>query len=108
VSLTVQIVYKGEGDNAEKFAEEMTSCGLVEAVRSEQGNLRYEYFLPLRRDGSVLLMDSWQDQAALDAHHASPLMGKIAALREKYDLHMTVEKFVSAQSDDGDEKFVRK
>ena len=42
----------------------------------------------------MLLIDSWIDQAAIDAHHASPMMATIAALREKYDLHMTVERFL--------------
>ncbi|WP_303214746.1 hypothetical protein [uncultured Enorma sp.] len=42
-----------------------------------------------------MLIDSWRDQAALDAHHASPMMATIAELREKYDLHMRVERFVT-------------
>ena len=36
--------------------------------------------------------------AAIDAHHASPMMGQIAALREKYDLHMRVERFLADES----------
>lgn len=57
---------------------------------------------------TVLLIDSWRDQAALDAHHASPMMGELAALREKYDLHMQVERFVTAPEAAGDAKFIRK
>ena len=56
---------------------------------------------------TVLLIDSWRDQTAIDAHHASPMMEKIAALREKYDLHMTVERFVSEDLG-ADERFIRK
>ena len=55
----------------------------------------------------ILLIDSWTDQAAIDAHHASPMMAGLAALREKYDLHMTVERFVS-EDIGADEKFIRK
>ena len=44
---------------------------------------------------------------AIDAHHASPMMSQLAALREKYDLHMKVERFVS-EDFDGDEQFIRK
>ena len=44
---------------------------------------------------TIMLIDSWRDQAALDAHHASPMMATIAELREKYDLHMRVERFVT-------------
>ena len=40
-------------------------------------------------------IDSWTVQSAIDAHHASPMMARLAALREKYDLHMTVERFVN-------------
>ena len=52
-------------------------------------------------------IDSWTDQAAIDAHHASPMMQKIMELQEKYDLHMTAERFVSEEMG-VDEKFIRK
>ena len=42
------------------------------------------------------------------ARHASPMMATIAELREKYDLHMTVERFVSIEDNAGDERFIRK
>ena len=41
-------------------------------------------------------------------HHASPMMATIAALKEKYDLHMTVERFVSVEENSEDERFIRK
>jgi quinol monooxygenase YgiN len=58
----------------------------------------------------VLLIDQWRDQAAIDVHHASPMMAQIAALREKYDLHMRVERFVSDDSGlpEKDMKFIKK
>ena len=51
--------------------------------------------------------ESLSDQAAIDAHHASPMMAQLAALREKYDLHMTAERFVS-ENIGTDEQFIRK
>ena len=56
---------------------------------------------------TVLLIDSWRDQAALDVHHASPMMQQIAWLREKYDLHMKVEMFTGLEQTQ-DEQFIRK
>jgi quinol monooxygenase YgiN len=55
-----------------------------------------------------LLIDSWTDQVAIDVHHASPMMATIAALREKYDLHMTVERYVSIEENVEDERFIRR
>ncbi len=49
-----------------KFAEEMTTSGMVAAIRAEAGNLRYEYYQPLDDAETILLIDSWTDQAAID------------------------------------------
>ncbi len=109
MAITVNLRYTGNNGNAKKFAEEMTSSGTVDAIRAETGNLRYEYYISLEDPETVLLIDSWVDQQAIDIHHASPMMKTIAKLREKYDLHMTVERYVSDKSDaSGDDKFIRK
>ena len=105
--ITVNLYYKGENGNARLFAEEMESSGIADAIRAEEGNLRYQYFLPMNDPETVLLIDSWRDQSAIDAHHASPMMEQLAALRDKYDLHMTVERFVSEELGT-DEQFIRK
>ena len=105
--ITVNLYYKGTDGSARAFAEEMETSGIADAIRKEEGNLRYQYFLPMDDPETVLLIDSWRDQTAIDAHHASPMMAQLAALREKYDLHMTVERFIS--DDIGtDEKYIRR
>ena len=111
MSITVNLRYTGKNGNARKFAEEMISSGTVKKIRAEKGNIRYEYYLPLEGDGeTVLLIDSWENQQAIDIHHASPMMKTIAELREKYDLHMTVERFVSDENGipESDKGFIRK
>ena len=57
MSLVVIIYYTGEGDNAKKFAEEMVSSGIVDRVRAEEGNERYEYFFPMDDPQTVMLID---------------------------------------------------
>ena len=108
MAITVNLRYTGKAGAARKFAEEMTTSGTVAAIRAEAGNLRYEYYQPLDDPETILLIDSWTDQAAIDAHHASPMMATIAALREKYDLHMTVERFIGIEDNEEDGKFIRK
>ena len=107
MAITVNLRYTGKDGNARKFAEEMTASGTAAAIREEAGNLRYEYYQPLEDPETILLIDAWEDQDAIDAHHASPMMRTIAALREKYDLHMAVERYVSAEENLEDEKYIR-
>lgn len=104
--ITVNLYYKGTNGSARAFADEMEASGIADAIRAEAGNLRYEYFQPINDSETVLLIDSWADQAAIDAHHASPMMKQLAELREKYDLHMTVERFASDEYE-ADKKFIR-
>ena len=93
MSITVNLYYTGSNGSARQFAEEMVSAGVVERVRSEEGNLRYEYFFPMDDPETVLLIDQWKDQAALDIHHKSPMMKEIAKLRDKYHLRLRVERY---------------
>ena len=106
--ITVNLRYTGTDGNARKFAEEMISSGTVDAIRAEEGNLRYEYYQSLDDPETILLIDSWASQEAIDAHHASPMMKTIAALREKYDLHMTVERYTNAETPETENQFIRK
>jgi len=110
LSITVNIYYSGENGNARRFAEEMIQSGTVDRIRSENGNLRYEYFQPLDDPETVLLIDQWADQAAIDIHHASPMMRTIAVLREKYGLKMKVERYISDEDGipENDKKFILK
>ena len=93
MAITVNLYYTGKDGAARKFAEEMVASGVVAEVRAEEGNLRYEYFFPMEDPETVLLIDQWRDQAALDFHHKSPMMAKIAALRDKYHLRLRVERY---------------
>ncbi len=108
--IQVMIRYQGTDGSARAFAKEMTESGVVARIRAEEGNIAYEYFLPLDEPETVLLIDRWVNQEAIDVHHDSPMMGEIMKLREKYDLHMTVERLEGELADlsQHDSGFVRK
>ena len=105
--ITVNLYYTGENGNARRFAEEMQNSGTADKIRAEAGNVRYEYFFPMKDPETVLLIDAWENQEAIDAHHASPMMKTIADLREKYDLHMKVERYISQETPESESRFIR-
>lgn len=109
MSIAVNLYYTGVNGSARRFAQEMEESGTAGLIRQEAGNLRYEYFLSLSDPETVLLVDMWEDQQAIDRHHASPMMATLARLREKYDLHMRAERF--RPEEDGlperDSRFIR-
>ncbi len=107
MSITVNLYYTGKNGAAKRFAEEMEYSGTAQAIRDKSGNARYEYFLPVSDPETVLLIDSWKDQTALDAHHASPEMQTILSLREKYGLSVRAERFIPEPLPENDEKFIK-
>ena len=72
MAITVNLRYKGKNGSALAFAKKMTESGTVDLIRAEDGNLKYEYYQSLDDPETILLIDSWRDQKAIDIHHASP------------------------------------
>ena len=108
MSFSMNLYYSGENGNAKAFAEEMLPSGIVETIRQIEGCLKYEYFISLENPETVLLIDTWRNQKALDAYHSSPLMADVASLREKYDLHMKAERYTKDEMPEEDNSFIRK
>ena len=95
MAITINIYYTGQNGSARRFAGEMVSSGTAGQIHAEAGNHPYDYYFPMDDPKTDPLFDSRADQNALDVHHASPMMAQIAALRDKYDLHMKVERYLS-------------
>lgn len=107
MTITINIYYTGKNGNAKKIVEEMEQSGIAQKIRAEAGNLKYDYFYSVAEPETVLLVDQWESQEALDIHHATPMMDQIIALREKYDLKMKVERFTSLEENEADRQFIR-
>ena len=78
MSIVINIYYTDENGGARKFVDEMIYQGIVDKKRKEEGNLRYEYFFPMDEPETVLLIDKWKDEEALNIHHKSFMMKEIA------------------------------
>lgn len=109
-AITVHIYYTGKNGSAKAFVKEMLTSGLVDEIRKEKGNRRYEYFFSVEGEETVLLVDSWDNQEAIDLHHSSSIIGQIMELRIKYHLHMKVERYFLDETGipKEDQKFVQK
>ncbi len=72
-------------------------CRAARQIKSgrRRGNIRYEYFFPMDDPCTVLLIDEWKNEEAIDLHHKSEMMETVASLRKKYKLKMRVERFIT-------------
>lgn len=107
--MAILITIDYQGQQAPRFAQEMVDQGIVDRIRAQEGNLVYDYYLPWDKQDVVRLVDVWVDQSAIDHHHASAMMEEIIALREKYQLTMTVNRYQINQDQvpDSDQAFIK-
>ena len=90
-NIVLHVYYTGE--KAKAFVEEMESSGLQAAVKSEDGCLQYDYFVPTQDAGVALLLEKWRDSSAIEAHNASENMVKLKATKAKYGLTTKIERY---------------
>lgn len=109
MEITIHLYYTGQNGSAQKFVNEMITSGTVDQIKAELGNLQYDYFVSYNDPETILLIDKWTSQEALNYHHASPMMAKISELREKYDLHMHIERLFPATDEipEQDAQYIR-
>ena len=95
MSIALNLYYKGKNGAAKMFMEEMERSGLADHIRNKEGNESYEYFYSVRDKETILLVDRWKSGDALHFHHNSDDMKKIAELKDKYELELQVERYVT-------------
>ena len=95
MSIALNLYYKGKNGSAKMFMEEMEKSGIADTIRNMDGNEGYEYFYSVRDKETILLVDRWKNDDALHFHHNSDHMKKQAELKDKYDLELKVERYVT-------------
>lgn len=68
MSITVNLRYTGKDGSALAFAHEIMENCTVAKIRTEEGNLRYEYYQSHDDSETVLLIDSWRDQQSINKY----------------------------------------
>lgn len=89
-----EFVLYGQKRDGERVCKRNGIVGYCGQGEKRKGNLGYEYFFSQKDEETVLLVDKWTDEQAIDDHHKSEMMKEIARLRDKYKLRLKVEKFI--------------
>lgn len=77
----------------EGFLRAIASEGIDAASRGEEGNLKYDYYIPLGSGDELLLVEKWRDEAALSAHSAAPHFARLGELKPVYVLETVIERY---------------
>ena len=91
--LVLNVTYKCKPGTMEEFLEMIITEGIDTASRAEDGNFRYEFFLPAAGGDDLLLMEKWRDTDAHAAHRLTPHYARLSELKADYVLDTVIERF---------------
>ena len=72
----VDLVFGADGD--------MLNLDNFDAIRREDGCLRYDYFLSVQNADEILLVEQWQTEEQQQAHLRAPHMDRLRRLKSEY------------------------
>lgn len=91
--IVLNVTYKCRPGMREAFLKDIVTEGLDAASRSDEGNIRYDYYIPADGSDDLLLVEKWQDEESLFKHMRQPHLARLGELKEKYVYDVSFEKF---------------
>ena len=90
---TIYVVFKTVDGKREQFIEKVKSEGIVDAVRAEDGCLRYDYYFSEKDKNEILLIEAWESAEHQKVHIAQPHMARLREIKPDYILSTTLGEF---------------
>ena len=93
--IVLNVTYRCKPDGRESFLKAILAEGIDAACRAEEGNIQYDYFIPLNGEGRLLLVEKWRDAEALKRHGQQPHFKRLGELKPEYVIDTVIERFES-------------
>ena len=91
-TLTLYVRYLAKPGCRESFLRQLTTEGIIDAIRREDGCLRYNYFLSAERPDEILLAEQWASPEQQEIHLRQPHMARLQQLKTAYIAETAVQR----------------
>ena len=91
--IILNVTYKCRPDMREEFLEAIMAEGIDAACRAETGNIKYDFFRSVNDSDELLLVEKWQDAAALTAHGQQPHFARLGKIKTEFVEDTVIEKY---------------
>lgn len=68
----------------EAFIQKMKDTGILEAIRTEDGCKKYDYYLAEKDENEILLIEQWETKNHQQIHMTQPHMAKMKEFKGDY------------------------
>lgn len=89
---TIYVKYECLPGKREAFIQKMKDTGILDAVRAEEGCLKYHYYLSEADANELLLIEQWETQEHQQVHITQPHMARLREFKDDYIAKTTLGK----------------
>ena len=90
---TIYVVFKSFPGKREAFIERVKAEGIVDAIRAEDGCIRYDYYYSEKDPCEILLIEAWESRQHQKIHIEQPHMAQLRAIKSDYIESTTLGEF---------------
>lgn len=91
--IVLNVTYRCRSFKRGEFLDSIRREGIDQASRTEDGNIKYDYYLSTEDPDEVLLIEKWRDAAAIEAHKQQPHFKRLGELKAGLVEDTLIEKY---------------
>ena len=92
--LLLLVTYSARPGMREEFVQKVREAGILEAIRKENGCVRYDYFHSEEDENQLLLVEKWETEECQRVHMEQPHMHKLAKIKDRCMTDTKLERFL--------------
>lgn len=81
---TIYVKFECLPQKREAFIEKVKKTGILDAIRAENGCIKYDYYLSEKDPDEILLIEQWESKNHQQIHINQPHMARLRELKGEY------------------------
>jgi quinol monooxygenase YgiN len=87
---TIYVKFDCLPQKRESFIQKMKQTGILDAIRAEDGCIKYEYYLAEKDPNALLLIEQWESKQHQQVHIKQPHMANMREFKDDYITRTTL------------------
>ena len=81
---TIYVKFECLPQKREAFIQKMKDTGVLDAIRAEDGCIKYDYYLSEKDPDEILLIEQWESKQHQQVHMTQPHMTQMKTFKGDY------------------------
>ena len=91
---TIYVKFICFDNKREEFIKKAHKTGVLEAIRNENGCIKYDYYLSENDDNELLLIEFWESKQHQQIHLTQPHMDTLRSFKDDYIKSTEIKEIV--------------